>query len=297
MGASRRILVVCEDAATLDRLGCHLGEQGYAVQCAATLREALRYAESWVPELVISEYILGELRGLELCEILRRQLPRARFILITPPGETPDYARATRNRVIAYLGKPFNPEDLMHFVTGAFSVGEGQVNRREHSRHSFTVETQLSLINPFDNSESRPIASLMRDVSRSGITLIVRQLLPAPAMLRITFHLSGQQNPFPLLAKSMSCTLTQIPGVYRLGAKFIGLLPEELERAFERISADAAGRGQKDIFMGKSFREAALEWIENHREDMGAEGVELSPRLMAQAVHEFSQTPSGEERP
>lgn len=295
MGVSRRILVVCEDAATLERLGCHLGEQGYEVQCAASLREALRYAESWAPELVITEYVIGDLRGLELCEILRRQLPRARFILITPPGETPDYAQATHNRVVAYLGKPFHPEDLMHFVTSAFSVGDSQFNRREHSRHSFAIEAHLTLINPFDNSESRPIASLMRDVSRSGITLIVRQLLPVPSMLRVTFHLSGQQSSFPLLAKSMSCSLTQIPGVYRLGAKFIGLLPGQLKKTFERISA--AGSEQKDIFMGKSFKAAALEWLDNHREVMGVDGLEFSPGMMAQVAHELSQTPSGEERP
>jgi len=123
---------------------------------------------------------------------------------------------ATRSRIVAYLGKPFNPEDMMHFVRGAFKIGEPSENRREYSRYPFNVETHCTLINPFDDQQSRSIAVLMRDISRSGVAMIVRQVVPVPAMIKLGFHLPEQQ-PINMLAKSVSCALTQINGVYRLG--------------------------------------------------------------------------------
>ena len=44
MDASHRILVVCDDAATLERLGKYLGEQGFDVQCAGSEAEAIAIA-------------------------------------------------------------------------------------------------------------------------------------------------------------------------------------------------------------------------------------------------------------
>ena len=277
MDVCHRILVVCEDITMLDRLGKYLGEQGFDVRCASEAPEAIACAAEWDAELVISDSRLGNMHGIELADAIRKTHPRTRFILITPPGETLEVSRATSSRVIAFLGKPFNPEDLMHFVHGAFTMSDGQFNRREHSRHSMIIEAHLALINPFDDTESRPIASLMRDVSRSGITMIVRQVLPVPAMLKIIFHLSSQQGVYTMLAKSLSCTLTQIPGVYRLGAKFIGLLPRELEKAFVKMSRDKASTDEKDIYMGKSFKEAAQEWLSTHQGDLVSVNLSFHP--------------------
>lgn len=295
MEVSHRILVVFEDAATLERLRIHLLENGFAVQGVLGAHQAIAAAEQWIPELVICESNLVGMTGLELSERIRLAHPRARFIMITPPGETPEFVRPGGSRIVAFLGKPFNPEDLMHFVHGAFSAAEGQFNRREYSRHSFAIEAHLTLINPFDNSESRPIASLMRDVSRSGVAMIVRQVLPVPTMLRISFTLPGHQTMVPMLAKSVSCTLTQIPGVYRLGAKFIGLLPCELEKTLVKMSSAGEVADSKDIFMGKTFKDAALEWLEGHKDDFPQSGSGYSPRAAAEYAQEFSSNPSEEE--
>lgn len=292
MEVSHRILVVFEDAITLERLKKHLVEQRFSVLGVCSAAKAITAAEHWAPELVICESNLDGLTGIELSEKIRVLHPRVRFIMITPPGETPEFVRPGGSRIVAFLGKPFNPEDLMHFVHGAFSAGEPQSNRREHNRHSFTIEAHLTLINPFDNSESRPIASLMRDVSRSGVAMIVRQILPVPTMLRISFSLGASQSMIPMLAKSVSCTLTQIPGVYRLGAKFIGLLPCELEKTLVKMSTPNEGTEGKDIFMGKTFKDAALEWLEGHQADFPHSESGYSPRAAAEMAQEFSRNPT-----
>jgi CheY-like chemotaxis protein len=286
----------------LERMEVYLGEQGYDVRCAPSGAKAIECARQWDVELLISDSNPGDMHAMEMAAAIRQTRPRCRLILIAAPGETPEFSRVTTNRIIALLGKPFAPEDLMHFVSGAFSTAaDGYGNRREHNLHAFLVEAQLTLINPFDDSESRPIASLMRDVSRSGVTMIVRQVLPVPAMLKINFNLKGnpnlKENPagYSMLAKSASCTLTQIPGVYRLGAKFIGMLPRALEKAFVQMSHDRQGTHEHDIFMGKSFKEAALEWLTAHKDEFSPPEFEFTARMLDEMSREFNRPPSGDE--
>jgi CheY-like chemotaxis protein len=286
MEMNHRILVVCEDPGILDRIGKHLCEQSFDVQCASNSAEALTLYLSWQADLVITDSHMAGMNGMELIEAIQKINRQARYILITPPGETPEFMRATRSRVIAFLGKPFNPEDLMHFVRRSFSLGEVHLNRREYNRRPFSVDTQCVLINPFDDTESRPVAALVRDVSRAGLSMIVRQVLPVPSIIRIVFHLPMQQNPVNMLAKSVSCTLTQITGVYRLGAKFIGFLPEDMEHSIIQMRRDESQSGE-DIYMGKSLKEAVREWLLNHQAEFSSEEALLTHTHLADLAMEL----------
>lgn len=263
MALTPSIMVVGGDAELLERIGRFLEENGYAVRCAAGTDEAVSLIRQQPAELVIHEHGTAA-PDRELIDAIRGIHARTRFILIGTGGSATALDQAARWRVVAQLSEPFKPEDLMYYVRGAFGLGETHNNRRAHNRYLFTVETHCILINPFDNSESRPLASLIHDVSRSGLSLITRQLLPVPAMLRLVIHLSDQTRPITMLARSISCMLTPVQGVYRLGAKFVGLLPPEMEEAIQRLGSHTAGDRRSEVFMGKSFREAVREWLAGH---------------------------------
>lgn len=288
METNHRILVVCGDPGMLDQVGNYLCEQGYDVQCASSGQESRAIYAGWAAELVICDYQVSDAHGLDLIESIRRLNPRARFILIIPPGETPEFMRATRSRIVAFLGKPFKPEDLMYYVRGAFSLSETGYNRREFSRYCLGIETQCFLINPFSDTE-RPAAGLLRDVSRSGVSMIVRQVMPVPAMMKLVFRTPDQRS-FSMLAKSVSCTLTQISGVYRLGARFIGLLPLELERTFRQFGGKGdLGGPDEDIFMGKSFKDAIVEWISAHKDEFPDQQTDLTGLAISGIAEELDR--------
>jgi len=293
METNHRVMVVCEDPAILGRLGKHLCEQNFDVRCVSSAAEAISCCAAWSAELVICDDHLTEMKGLALIESIRRQNPHTRFILITPPGETPEFSHFQPKRTIAFLGKPFNPKDLMHYVHRAVGLSESPCNRREHNRHPFDVDTHCILINPFDDSESRSIPALMRDISRSGATMIVHQAFPVPAMLKFIFHLPQQQHTVNMLAKSMSCTLTQIAGVYRLGAKFIGLLPKEAVDAIRQMKQNSNATADEDIFTGKSFHEAVREWLAQHHQDFNAIDADSTPNV-ADIAAEVCRDPQDE---
>ncbi len=282
MPCERQILLACEDAVLLDQVGKQLFERGFSYSSASSLAEATAAVDKQAPDLIICSWSLGSAQVPELIIRLRRPQSRTRFIILAADGHRLDISSATRNRIVAYLQTPFDGDELERLIHASIESSENPINRREFSRFTFAVETHCFLVNPFNDSESRPFASIMRDVSRSGMAMLVRQVVPVPAMLRVTVTISDKSAPMTMLAKSISCTLTQIPDVYRLGVKFIGLLPGELERIVNELSARTGDQSHPDIFVGRSFKQAIREWLLSHKRDM----LEHRPEVSAEKIVE-----------
>ena len=291
MEQPHRILVVCEETELLEQIGRLLIGAGFETRCTSSAAEAMDCFKKWPAALVITQYQLGEMLGLELAKSLHQINLSTRFILITTANETPDYRSATRNRIVAFLTKPFNDDDLLHYVHGAFGKEPQRPTRRQHQRYFFQLETQLVLVNPFDDSESRPLATLMNDVSQSGVSVIVRQMMPVPAIVKLVMRLPNRSTPLPILAKTVSCTMTQMPGVYRLGAKFMGEIPADLTETITVIGEGQSLKSGSDVYIGKSFQEAVGNWLTKHNQDAivsrtGGKIEELATELAANPIEQ-----------
>jgi ActR/RegA family two-component response regulator len=295
MQSLHRILLLGDDADQLANMDRHLAERGFVVRGAQSMATALAFDGELHPDLAICDYEFDGRHISETIEKLHQQNNALRFIILTPQGHTLEVMRSMRNRIAAFLSRPFSLDDLTYYVRSVLNAGDAGQNRREHNRYLFTVETHCVLINPFDNTEGRPIPALMRDVSRSGVSIIVRQLVPVPTMLKLVVQLNDQTRPIAMLAKSISCMLTQISGVYRLGAKFIGLLPRELVEVVLPIGMHPDGkRPDEDIYMGKSFRSAVQDWLSSHQHE---ELLQSPDKPLADLAAEFCRAESEHELP
>lgn len=278
MAPGHKILVVTEDPDRCDRIRSILTQHHYAHRYAMNGGKALRVYEQWPAELVISDYRLSGLETMQIVDLIRRMNQRARFVLIIDSSQELEFRQVTPNRVVAYLRDRFTDLELLQYIQRGLGTCDEFYNRRRYSRYKLAIDTHTILINPFTNSESRPIAGLIRDVSRSGLSMLVRQVLPVPAMLKLVLDLPQTRQSITMLAKSLSCTLTQMPNVYRLGAKFVGLLPPEMEQAIAEWDAEHPGVNS-DLFMGKTFKQAVHEWLTANQDvlnDNLGDGVALS---------------------
>ncbi|HWB53847.1 MAG TPA: response regulator [Tepidisphaeraceae bacterium] len=113
------VLIADDETHILNVVSLKLRNGGYRVLTARAGREALELAREHRPDLLITDFHMPELSGLELCRALR-DLPETRnipVILLTARGYTlePD---DTRNVGIArILSKPFSPRKLLASVT------------------------------------------------------------------------------------------------------------------------------------------------------------------------------------
>jgi DNA-binding response OmpR family regulator len=111
----KRILLVDDDANLLRVLNRYLTKQGYVVQAASTVQDAIRLFELEPPDLIVSDVMLPEVSGLEFCKQIRRRrrgelLP---FIFLSGCGAIDERLAGLRVGADDYLPKPFEPRELV----------------------------------------------------------------------------------------------------------------------------------------------------------------------------------------
>ena len=113
--AKPTILVVEDEAPLLTLLRYNLEKQGFRVDEAADGEEALLRVAEGRPDLVLLDWMLPALSGIEVCRQLRRR-PGTRdlpIIMVTARTEDQDAVRALDTGADDYISKPFAMDSLM----------------------------------------------------------------------------------------------------------------------------------------------------------------------------------------
>ena len=108
--------MIVEDEADLSLLmRYNLEAEGYAVQTAASGDEAAAQLREAVPDLILLDWMLPGLSGLELCRRWRAREETARvpIIMITAHGEEEERVRGLATGADDYVVKPFSVAELL----------------------------------------------------------------------------------------------------------------------------------------------------------------------------------------
>lgn len=110
-----RLLLVEDDRALADLLIWHFDREGYDVARTADGEEALLLAEERIPDLVILDWMIEGVSGIEVCRRMRRKASTAAvpIIMLTARGEEADRIRGLDTGADDYVTKPFSPRELM----------------------------------------------------------------------------------------------------------------------------------------------------------------------------------------
>jgi two-component system phosphate regulon response regulator PhoB len=112
------LLLVEDDRSIADLLIWNFEREGYAVRRTGDGEEALMLADEQVPDVVILDWMIEGISGLEVCRRLRRRERTANvpIIMLTARGEESDRIRGLDNGADDYVTKPFSPRELMSRV-------------------------------------------------------------------------------------------------------------------------------------------------------------------------------------
>lgn len=110
----RRVLIVDDEPAVREMLAVALEMAGFEVKEAEDASTALHQVASSLPDLMLIDWMMPQVSGLELCRRLRRNPDTANIplILLTARGE--EDAKITGLEVADdYITKPFSPRELV----------------------------------------------------------------------------------------------------------------------------------------------------------------------------------------
>lgn len=140
------VLVVEDESALVTLLRYNLERAGYRVRTAMDGEEALLAAAEETPDLVLLDWMLPQLSGIEVCRRLRsRQETRnVPIIMLTARSEETDRIRGLDTGADDYLTKPFSMTELLarlravlrrirpSMAEDVISIGDIEMDRATH---------------------------------------------------------------------------------------------------------------------------------------------------------------------
>ena len=126
MSETKTILVADDESHILNVVSLKLRNAGYKVLTAGDGQEALDLATSELPDLLITDYHMPRLSGLELCRKLRQIAATEAMpaIMLTARGYHLEPHDTEQSGILKMLSKPFSPRHLLATVN---EVLEGMV--------------------------------------------------------------------------------------------------------------------------------------------------------------------------
>ncbi|TWT54209.1 putative transcriptional regulatory protein TcrX [Rubripirellula amarantea] len=150
MAGPSHILVVDDSPTQLRQMQILLEQDGYQVESAVGVEEALAAIAEKPPLLVVSDMQMPGMSGLDLVEILRGTNPSLPVVLTTSEGSEDVAADALRRGAASYVPKRDLNTTLAPVVRQVLSIGESQRSVLEVAQ--YTKEAMLTL--EIDNQES-----------------------------------------------------------------------------------------------------------------------------------------------
>ena len=117
-GNMKTILVADDETHILNVVSLKLKNAGYNVITARDGQEALDLALSERPNLLITDYHMPELSGLELCKRLKQDPATSHIlaIMLTARGYNLEPQDTEDSGILRMLSKPFSPRQLLTTV-------------------------------------------------------------------------------------------------------------------------------------------------------------------------------------
>jgi len=110
---ARRVLVVEDDRELIDLLSLHLTAEGYQVDAAADGEAGLRAFESGQYGLVLLDWMLPTLSGIDVLRQIRAADTRTPVLMLTARGEEADKVLGLELGCDDYITKPFSIRELI----------------------------------------------------------------------------------------------------------------------------------------------------------------------------------------
>jgi len=109
------ILIVEDDPSLVELLSYNLEREGFDITVAMDGEEACDAVEDQTPDLILLDWMIPNVSGIEVCRRIRRSEASRNtpIIMLTARGEEADRVRGLDSGADDYVTKPFSPQELI----------------------------------------------------------------------------------------------------------------------------------------------------------------------------------------
>jgi putative two-component system response regulator len=144
-----KILVVEDDPLLLQKVAELLTATGETIFTAADGEEAMRIFDEQKPRVIISDWVMPRLDGVEMCRLIRTRATSepAHFIMLTAHSDKSRLLDAYEAGIDDFISKPFNHEELLARVRAGLRAAKLRDDLIRKASGSQALNAQLATLN------------------------------------------------------------------------------------------------------------------------------------------------------
>ncbi len=167
-----KILLIEDDINTLHGLAEILEEEGFVVTKARNARNGQSEFKKDNFDVVLVDYLLPDLDGLQLAESLLQEQPETKIIMMTAFGTVKNAVQAMKLGIYDYLTKPIDLDELLIIIRRA-------IQEKRLIDENIDLKSKLSETYRFENiigvsGKMQEVFRKIRKVASSDATVLIR---------------------------------------------------------------------------------------------------------------------------
>ena len=272
-----RVLLVDDDRAVLMIMKMLLDNSGHTVAVARNGMEALGMIKDFMPQVIITDWVMPEMDGIEFCKALRRNPAwRNIYVFMMAAQESTDrLVEAFEAGADDYLSKPVNPKVLGARLSAAQRVVQLQEELEYDRQQLHKLSSELAISN--QRLQQLALTDVLTDLPNRRFAnehlerqwaLAQRNNGPLSCMMVDIDHFKRVNDTYghnvgdialKQVAKALQLSVRKQDVVCRLGGEeFLVICPdvqsEVLYRYAERLRQNVAELVVNDPLTGKNFK-------------------------------------------
>ncbi len=127
----QKILLIDDDPVVRSLASGIMRKKGYEVIVAKDGQEGLSFIDKHAPDLVITDYQMPGMSGIEVLETLKVQKPELPVVILTAHGDASLTIKSMQSGAFDFIEKPINPKELLETIKNGLDTVESLRRKRE----------------------------------------------------------------------------------------------------------------------------------------------------------------------
>jgi two-component system, NtrC family, response regulator AtoC len=194
---SNKILIVDDEPFNLDLLEQELTDRGYSIERAGNGAEALKKFESFHPDLILLDYQMPDMNGIDVLKELRSRGHETPIVLVTAYGSIERAVQAMREGAYDFIPKPFEPDHMALVVEKAL---EREKLRREVEILSEEVSERHHLVLGKSAKMNQAVDAAKKAAGSKATVLLLGESGTGKELLARAIHNWSERSDKPFVA-------------------------------------------------------------------------------------------------
>ena len=192
-----KILIVDDEPFNLDLLEQELTDRGYSIERAGNGAEALKKFESFHPDLILLDYQMPDMNGIDVLKELRSRGHETPIVLVTAYGSIERAVQAMREGAYDFIPKPFEPDHMALVVEKAL---DREKLRREVEILSEEVSERHHLVLGKSAKMNQAVDAANKAASSKATVLLLGESGTGKELLARAIHNWSERSDKPFVA-------------------------------------------------------------------------------------------------